>query len=91
MRELEFFCQSCTFDYLVYLFALLLLSKLVCMMSRHPDNFTEEELLRISRPVDPSILPKGRDSDWIKSDDGKYCQGSLDVYKMHQFNWYNII
>ena len=55
-------------------------------MSRHPDNFTEEELLRISRPVDPSILPRGRDSDWIKSDDGKCCQGSLHVYKMHRFN-----
>ena len=54
------------------------------MMSRHPDNFTEEELLRISRPVDPSILPRGRDSDWIKSDDGKCCQGSLYVHKMHQ-------
>ena len=53
-------------------------------MSRHPDNFTEEELLRISRPVDPSILPRGRDSDWIKSDDGKCCQGSLYVHKMHQ-------
>ena len=53
-------------------------------MSRHPDNFTEEELLRISRPVYPSILPRGRDSDWIKSDDGKCCQGSLYVYKMHQ-------
>ena len=54
------------------------------MMSRCPDNFTEEELLRISRPVDPSILPRGRDSDWIKSDDGKCCQGSLYVHKMHQ-------
>ena len=59
-------------------------------MSRHPDNFTEEELLRISRPVDPSTLPRGRD-DWIKSDDGKCCQGSLYVYKMHRFNWYNSI
>ena len=49
-------------------------------MSRHPDNFTEEELLRISRPVDPSILPRGRDSDWIKSDDGKCCQGSLCMF-----------
>ena len=28
------------------------------MMSRGPDDFTEEELLRISRPVDPSSLPK---------------------------------
>ena len=54
------------------------------MMSRCPDNFTEEELLRISRSVDPSTLPKGRDSDWIKSDDVKCCQGSLYVYKMHQ-------
>ena len=61
------------------------------MMSRGPDDFTEEELLRISRPVDPSTLPKGRDSDWIKSDDGKCCQGSLYVYKMHQFSWYNNI
>ena len=43
-------------------------------MSRHPEDFTEEELLRISRPVDPSTLPKGRDSDWIKSDEGKCCQ-----------------
>ena len=51
------------------------------MMSRGPDDFTEEELLRISRPVDPSTLPKGRDSDWIKSDDGKCCQRSLYVYK----------
>ena len=34
------------------------------MMSRGPDDFTEEELLRISRPVDPSTLPKGR-LDWI--------------------------
>ena len=49
------------------------------MMSRGPDDFTEEELLRISRPVDPSTLPKGRDTDWIKSDDGKCCQGSLYV------------
>ena len=32
------------------------------MMSRGPDDFTEEELLRISRPVDPSTLPKGRES-----------------------------
>ena len=47
------------------------------MMSRGPDDFTEEELLRISRPVDPSTLPKGRDSKWIESDDGKCCQGSL--------------
>ena len=46
------------------------------MMSRSPDDYTEE-LLRISRPVDPSILPKGKDTDWIKSDDGKCCQGSL--------------
>ena len=53
-------------------------------MSRCPDDFTEEELLRISRLVDPSILPRGRDSDWIKSDDGKYCQGSPYVHKMHQ-------
>ena len=40
------------------------------MMSRGPDNFTEEELLWISRPVDPSTLligSKGRESDWIKS------------------------
>ena len=44
------------------------------MMSRGLDDFTEEELLRISRPVDPSTLPKGRDSDWIKSDDGKCCR-----------------
>ena len=49
------------------------------MMSRGPHDFTEEELLRISRPVDPSTLPKGRESDWIKSDDGKCCQGSLYV------------
>ena len=49
----------------------------MCMISRGPDDFTEEELLRISRPVDPSTLPKGRDTDWIKSDDGKCCQGSL--------------
>ena len=63
----------------MYLFVFITVSKLVCMMSRHPDDFTEEELLRISRPVDPSILPKGRDSDWIKSDDGKCCQGSLYV------------
>ena len=58
------------------------------MMSRGPDDFTEEELLRITRPVDPSTLPKGRDSDWIESDDGKCCQGSLYVYKIHQFSWY---
>ena len=25
------------------------------MMSRSPDNYTEEELLRIARPVDPSL------------------------------------
>ena len=49
------------------------------MMSRGPDDFTEEELLRISRPVDPSTLPKGRESDQIQSDDGKCCQGSLYV------------
>ena len=49
--------------------------KLVCMMSRGPDDFTEEELLRISRSVDPSTLPKGRDSDWIESDDGKVLPG----------------
>ena len=48
------------------------------MMSRGPDDFTEEELLKISRPVNPT-LPKGRDSDWIESDDGKCCQGSLYV------------
>ena len=53
--------------------------KLVCMMSRGPDDFTEEELLRISRPVDPSMLPKGIDTDWIKRNDGKCCQGSLHV------------
>ena len=53
--------------------------KLVCMMSRSPDDYTEEELLRIARPVDPSTLPKGKNTDWIKSDDGKYCQGSLYV------------
>ena len=54
---------------------------LICslMMSRGPHDFTEEELLRISRPVDPSTLPKGRESDWIKSDDGKCCQVSLYV------------
>ena len=51
------------------------------MMSRGPDDFTEEELLKISRPVDPCTLPKGRDSDWIKSDDGKCCQESLCVRK----------
>ena len=50
------------------------------MMSRGPADFTEEELLRISRPVDPSILPKGSDSDWIKSDDSKCCQGSLYIF-----------
>ena len=55
----------------------------MCMMSRGPDDFTAEELLRISRPVDPSTLPKGRDSDWIESDDGKCYQGSLYVYKIH--------
>ena len=49
------------------------------MMSRSPDDYTEEELLRIARPVDPSTLPKGKDTDWIKSDDGKYCQGSLYI------------
>ena len=50
-----------------------------------------EGLLRISRPVDPSTLPKGRDSDWIESDDGKCCQGSLYVYKIHRLSWYNNI
>ena len=49
------------------------------MMSRCPHDFTEEELLRISRPVDPSTLSKDRDSDWIESDDGKCCQGSQYV------------
>ena len=48
-------------------------------MSRGPDDYTEEELLRISRPVDPSTLPKGTDFDWIKSDDGKCYQVSLYV------------
>ena len=84
MRELEFLVKAALFDYLVYLFVFITVSELVCMMSRRPDNFTEEELLSISRPVDPSILPRGRDSDWIKSDDGKYCQGLLYVHKMHQ-------
>ena len=42
-------------------------------MSRNPDDYTEEELLRIARPVDPATLPKGKDTDWIKSDDGKCC------------------
>ena len=45
------------------------------MMSRCPEDFAEEELLRISRPVDPSILPKGRDSDWIKSDGVSAARG----------------
>ena len=67
------------------------LCALVCMMSRGPDDFMEEELLRISRPVDPFTLPKGRDSDWIESDNGKCFQGSLYVYKIHQFSWYNNI
>ena len=49
------------------------------MVSRSPDDYTEEELLRISRTVDPSTLPKGKDTDWIKSDDVKCCQGSLYV------------
>ena len=62
----------------------------MCMMSRGPDDFTEEELLRISRPVDPSTLPKGRDTNWIKSDDGKCCQESLfmhhaSVYLVQQY------
>ena len=30
----------------------------MCMMSRGPDDFTQEELLRISRPVNPSTLPR---------------------------------
>ena len=47
------------------------------MMSRGPDDFTEQELLKISRPVDPSFLPKDRDTNWIKGNDGKCCQGSL--------------
>ena len=46
-------------------------------MSRNPQDYTEEELLRISRPVDPATLPKGKDTDWTKSDDGKGSQGSL--------------
>ena len=40
-------------------------------MSRNPADYTEEELLRIARPVDPSTLPRGKDADWIKNDDGK--------------------
>ena len=40
-------------------------------MSRNPDDFTEEELLRIAGPVDPSTLPRGKENDWIHNNDGK--------------------
>ena len=49
------------------------------MMPKSPDDYTEEELLRIARPVDPSTLLKGKDTDWTKGDNGKCCQGSLYV------------
>ena len=40
-------------------------------MSRRPEDYIEEQLLRISKLVDPATLPRGRDVDWIKDTHGK--------------------
>ena len=66
----------------------------MCMMSRHPDNFTEEELLRISRPVDPSILPRvgiliGSKMMMVSAARGHYMFTKCINY--YNYNGYNII
>ena len=39
-------------------------------MSRNPEDYIEEVLLRISKPVRASSLPKGKETDWITDDQG---------------------
>ena len=40
-------------------------------MSRKPADYTEEQLLKIAKKVDPATIPRGRDTDWIQDDQGK--------------------
>ena len=40
-------------------------------MPRRAEDYTEEQLLRISKPVDPATLPSSRDTDWIQETHGK--------------------
>ena len=43
-------------------------------MPRDYMSYTEEEMLCISKPVDPAILPRGKPDDWITDDEGRLCR-----------------
>ena len=49
-------------------------------MPRGYMSYTEEEVLCISKPVDPAILPRDKPDDWITDDQGKLCRWTL-IYR----------
>ena len=48
-------------------------------MPRDWMSYTEEEMLCISKPVDPTVLSRGKPDDWITDDQGKLCRWALFV------------